>query len=416
MDRHFRMLLHGQPVGNLVVESGGACRWWWERAWMEASEQPVVSLALLNQRLAGTRRAAQLPPFLTNLLPERESALRRRIARTHGIAESDDASLLTLLGGDMSGALQVLPGDEIAEPTRLRLMPAAAPLAGYRVSLGGMQLKFSANIHDRVTLPARGEVSHWILKIPPADKPQLPALEASNLAWARAVGFDVPEARIIPTRMIDGLPADILDGVANCLAVRRFDRGFDGTRVHMEEICSALGFHPEEKYPRDPKIGTDQRPTTHTLMAVGRVIRRFAKEQGARTFVQRVVFDALAGNGDAHLKNWALLFPDGRRAEIAPAYDVVPTVLLQGDRTLALPLFGHELLGNNRFTSVTPSAIREMAKKLQLDADLVEGEARALVERAERLFDEAVAPYGLTDHLVRWGEHMRSVARAWRLA
>lgn len=413
MERRFRILLGDLPVGALVVAADGVCRWWWEDSWRTAEDRPVVSLNLLGQRLIGQRRADRLPPFLSNLLPEPHSALRRRLARTHGIAEADEGSWLALLGGDLSGGLRVLPDEDSPEPARVRVTSSDAPLVGYRASLGGMQLKFSANIRDRVTLPARGETGQWILKIPPPDKPLLPALEAASLTWARTLGFEVPEARLIPSGLIDGLPADILDAIPTCLAVRRFDRQPDGTRSHMEELCSAMGYHPEEKYPSDSNLKTQTRPTTHTLMAVARVIGRFAGQNGLLTFMQRVVFDALAGNGDAHLKNWALVFLDGRQASMAPVYDVVPTVLVQGDDTLALPLFGHELLRLNRFTSITPTSIREMAKKLHLNPNDMEEQARDLVRRATGTFDDAVAPFQVGHEQQRWREHLREVARAW---
>jgi serine/threonine-protein kinase HipA len=223
------------------------------------------------------------------------------------------------------------------------------------------------------------------------------------MEWARAVGFQVPEVRVVASALIEGLPDDILSQVATALLVRRFDRPDDRLRVHMEEVNSALGFHPVEKYPGEGSPDDSRRPTTHTATSIGRVFRRF---------VQRWVFDALVGNGDAHLKNWAFVFPDGRRGAIAPVYDVVPTVL-RGDATTAVPLFGHELRGENRFTSVTPSAMRELAKKLKLDPDAVEADARSLVERAMATFAGAAEPFDLGDEARRWRQHQEDVARAW---
>jgi serine/threonine-protein kinase HipA len=307
------------------------------------------------------------------------------------VPEADDAALLAILGADMSGALQALPTDDNPPAPPLRASAERAPLAGYRASLGGMQLKFSANFKDHVTLPAHGETGQWILKLPPRDQPTLPALEATAMEWARAVGFQVPEVRVVASALIEGLPDDILSQVATALLVRRFDRPDDRLRVHMEEVNSALGFHPVEKYPGEGSPDDSRRPTTHTATSIGRVFRRFALAQAAATFVQRWVFDALVGNGDAHLKNWAFVFPDGRRGAIAPVYDVVPTVL-RGDAT---------------------SAIRELAKKLSLDPDVVEADARSLVDRAMATFAEAAEPFSLGDEARRWRQHQEDVARAW---
>ena len=57
-----------------------------------------------------------------------------------------------------------------------------------------------------------------------------------------------------------------------------------------------------------------------------------------REAVRRTVFNLLVGNGDAHLKNWSLIYPDRRRARLSPAYDLVCTAV-------HLPDPGNPLLG-----------------------------------------------------------------------
>ena len=61
-------------------------------------------------------------------------------------------------------------------------------------------------------------------------------------------------------------------------------------------------------------------------------------------FVRRLVFSVLIGNGDMHLKNWSLLYPDGRTPLLSPAYDFVSTVpYIPGD-SLALSFGGAKSL------------------------------------------------------------------------
>ena len=43
-------------------------------------------------------------------------------------------------------------------------------------------------------------------------------------------------------------------------------------------------------------------------------------------FIRRLPFNVLIGNGDMHLKNWSLIYPDRRNARLAPAYDFVSTI------------------------------------------------------------------------------------------
>ena len=57
-------------------------------------------------------------------------------------------------------------------------------------------------------------------------------------------------------------------------------------------------------------------------------------EGGTYEFVRRLVFSVLIGNGDTHLKNWSLLYPDGRTPVLSPAYDFVATLpYITGDNS-----------------------------------------------------------------------------------
>ena len=43
-------------------------------------------------------------------------------------------------------------------------------------------------------------------------------------------------------------------------------------------------------------------------------------------FVRRLVVNILIGNGDAHLKNWSIIYRDKINPQLAPAYDLVSTI------------------------------------------------------------------------------------------
>ena len=63
-------------------------------------------------------------------------------------------------------------------------------------------------------------------------------------------------------------------------------------------------------------------------------------ETGIEEFVRRFVFNALIGNADMHMKNWSLVYPDQRNAELSPAYDFVSTIAAIPEDTLALNFTG----------------------------------------------------------------------------
>ncbi len=100
------------------------------------------------------------------------------------------------------------------------------------------------------------------------------------------------------------------------LAVKRFDRTDDGLRVHIEEFAQVLGYTPKQKY------GTDMLRDYGQML---RVLDQFSSRPSPETkeFLLRFVTYTLMGNTDAHLKNWALIYPDGTTPRLAPVYDPV---------------------------------------------------------------------------------------------
>ncbi len=65
---------------------------------------------------------------------------------------------------------------------------------------------------------------------------------------------------------------------------------------------------------------------------------RILGEADLLELVRRLVFSAAIGNADMHLKNWSLIYPDGRKPRLAPRYDFVSTVAYIDDRNMALSI------------------------------------------------------------------------------
>jgi len=99
-------------------------------------------------------------------------------------------------------------------------------------------------------------------------------------------------------------------------------------------------------------------------------------EGGTYEFVRRLVFSVLIGNGDMHLKNWSLLYPDGRTPVLSPAYDFVATVpYIPGDK-LALT-FG----GSQSLNEITVEQVRRFADTARLPVSPLWAIVREVVER-----------------------------------
>jgi serine/threonine-protein kinase HipA len=65
-------------------------------------------------------------------------------------------------------------------------------------------------------------------------------------------------------------------------------------------------------------------------------LARIVGLDAVQEFVRRIVFSAATGNADMHLKNWTLVYPDGRTPRLSPAYDLVSTIAYIDDFTMAL--------------------------------------------------------------------------------
>jgi serine/threonine-protein kinase HipA len=114
--------------------------------------------------------------------------------------------------------------------------------------------------------------------------------------------------------------------------IQRFDRSPTG-HLHVEDLAQVADAPPAFKY---GEFGA-------SYESVGRTIRSLAGEDAFRDYVRRLVAMVVVGNTDAHLKNWALIYPDGR----TPMYDfhsltVYSTYRYQG---LALSLAGQKAPG-----------------------------------------------------------------------
>ena len=76
-----------------------------------------------------------------------------------------------------------------------------------------------------------------------------------------------------------------------------------------------------------------------------------------KEFLRVVTFCIVSGNGDAHLKNFSVLYRDGRTAALSPAYDLVATIayFAPGREKLALKLGSSDRLESftlHRFSSL----------------------------------------------------------------
>ncbi len=325
MSRALDVWWDDRRVGRLTQDRHGELGFVYAAEWLRRSDAPALSASLPKREAPWPRRACQ--PFFGGLLPEEDQ--RDAAAQALGVSRGNDFALLDRLGGDVAGALQLLPPgrlpptpdplspplalDEAALTRVLDLLPARPLLAGeegMRLSLAGAQSKVPVVLAaGAVALPAPGQPTTHILKPPVARFPTATENEAFTMRLAAAVGLDA--APVEPRRVRD----------RKFLLVERYDRavGPEGVRrIHQEDFCQALAVPPERKY------ASEGGPTLKDCFAL---LRRIAARPAIDVLklLDAVIFNLIVGNADAHGKNFSLLY-DGNGPRLAPLYDLLTTV------------------------------------------------------------------------------------------
>jgi len=296
-------------------------------AYRASHPRPILGQVFEDDLEKVHRSRVKLPPFFSNLLPE--GALRNLLAKQIGVNAEREPFLIAELGEDLPGAVRVVVEDATHDEFEAEASADVDAQHALKFSLAGIQLKLSAIVAaGKMTIPVRGQGGDWIVKLPHPRYPEVPANEWSMMTLAKEAGIDVPEVRLVKIADVEGLPEglELVSKESDALAIRRFDRTSTG-RVHMEDFAQVLDLRPsyEEKYKRA------------NFETITRILSSVAKGS-VEEMVKRLVFNAAIGNGDAHVKNWSLLYHDRRNATLSPAYDLVSTIQHIKDDDLGLNL------------------------------------------------------------------------------
>jgi len=326
MTRALQVWWSERPVGTLTQDRHGELGFAYAQSWIEHSDAPALSASLPKRAEAFTRRECR--PFFAGLLPEESQ--RVAAAQALGVSRANDFALLERLGGEVAGALQILPDGESPAPSGTRgnprplddaallrvldTLPSRPLLAGedgLRLSLAGAQSKLPVVVLDdgSIALPFAGQPTTHIVKPPIPRFAATTENEAFVMRLAAAVGLD---AATIEVRTAGARPF---------LLVRRYDRthGANGRveRIHQEDFCQALGIAPENKYQAEGGPG---------FRECFELLRRVALHPAVEVLklLDALIFNLTVGNADAHAKNFSILY-DPAGARLAPLYDLLTT-------------------------------------------------------------------------------------------
>lgn len=340
--------------------------------------------------------------FFSNLLPPR--VVRQRLGASLHLSQHNVFGFLKAIGGDCAGAVSVYPPwvkpapqdvehtRELSEEEAVRILKSlkrrplyAVGEEGYRYSGAGAQDKLIARVEDgKIVLPLYGTPSTHIIK-PPAEGFEDSVLnECFCQRLAAQVGVPSSRAEII-----------MLDGEGYYVS-ERYDREIvsgKARRLHQEDFCQLLSVDPEMKYEADGG------PSIADCIGVMRRMKMTAPSLLA--FIDSVVFNYIIGNADAHAKNMSVVYR-GKKAELAPLYDLVSTAVYpELSREMAMSVGGEM-----RFSAISRANFAAMANDCGVSPKLVLTRLDVLCDRidtaAERLAEECAVswPSGLYEKII----------------
>ncbi len=369
--------LHGRPIATLTHVQGNRNLFAFNQAYIDDPNRSTLSLSFKDQfggLVTDFKPVGQVvPPFFSNLLPE--GPLRKYLAERAGVKQHSEFLLLWMLGHDLPGAISVHPaeGEELPPQVEAELTPEERSNM-LRFSLAGVQLKFSALKNGvkagGLVIPAEGVGGSWIVKLPSQQYAGVPENEFSMMTIAKSMGMDVPDLQILELDAIDGLPDGIGELKGQAMAIKRFDRSGKGP-VHIEDFAQVFGVYPEGKYDHA------------TYRRIAAVLGIETGDADIAEFIRRLVFSTLIGNADMHLKNWSLIYADGRTPTLSPAYDLLSTIPYIADETMAL-----KYSRTKKMAEFSKDELKHLAAKARISEKLVLDTAAETVARFKQVWSE----------------------------
>ena len=186
-----------------------------------------------------------------------------------------------------------------------------------KLSISGVQAKLSMKLNrNNKELEIAAKDGEYILKPQNNTFPNIPQNE--NLCMNIASSLEI----VVPSHSLIRLKDDSLAYI-----VKRFDRTKE-KKLHQEDFSQILG--KKDRY-------------KGSLEEIGHKLREISEVPGLdlQLFFERALFFFIIGNGDAHLKNFSIIYDEEKHIRLSPAYDIVSSKLvIPGEEEVALSMNG----------------------------------------------------------------------------
>jgi serine/threonine-protein kinase HipA len=343
----------------------------------------ALPISLLMPKRLESWISRELHPVFQISLPE--GALRELITKKFSkrFEHFGDLELLAVVGENMIGRIQVTPHGQAPSgltphETLSRLIKEDTTTLvkhylGERLHTSGVSggfIKFlakspSRHQSGRPTLA----LEEWIIKLNDDDHPHIVLLEYFGMMAARASGLTVPDIHLAEDR--------------KHLLVKRFDLNSEGMSVGFEDMCALFGRPARDKF-----TGSVER----LIKTIGTFCQGEKKRKSFDQFFGQYLLASTIRNGDAHLKNFGLLYENMQAAELAPVYDMLsmsvyaPTLANSRDADDGMAI---NFEGSKRW--LTPDSIQSLSTQCLLSAKSVKNWkaqiATALIETSDKVIE-----------------------------
>jgi serine/threonine-protein kinase HipA len=333
--------MNGHFVGSLHRSASEKLELVYSDKWMTSEYKRSISLSLpvVSKRHEGLI----VESYFDNLLPDNEN-IKRRIQRRFQTSSTSSFDILSQIGRDCVGAIQLLPEDKLPENLQsIDFEPLcdsdiakmlnnyhSSPLGmdegtEFRISIAGAQEKTALLLYNgRWCRPLGSTPTTHIIKLPIGKNSRFDLSTSVENEWLchlilKAFGLPVADMNIVEFEN------------KRVLAVKRFDRQFSEDekwiiRLPQEDMCQALGVSPSLKYENDGGPGILD--IMHLLLA--------SSDSGRdRTLFMKSLFIFwLLGAIDGHGKNFSIFLKPDDKYTMTPLYDVMSAYPLIADKQL----------------------------------------------------------------------------------
>ncbi len=312
---------------------------------------------------------SKLPPVFEMHLPEGYllSLIKKQFSK---LTETDDFGLLCLLSPSIRGRLNYgfstgsespLVLDDLLHSQYPDLFDELVSRFALRSPLSGVQPKVLVQVENKATL----KLDDYIVKAWGHDYPQLALNEFFCMLVVKEAGINVPEFYLSDDETL--------------FVMKRFDITESGRFLGFEDMCVLQAKQRDDKYSGSYEL-------------VAKTIKLFTSPDSRMASLQQyfkmVVLNNRLQNGDAHLKNFGLIYEDVASIRLAPAYDVVCTTAYVKNDIAALTLLGSKKWWSREFLirfgvescDLTNKQARSLYEECQAALDLVHQKVQARLE------------------------------------